>query len=691
MQVLTSVISENVKKISDVCIARDHLDSTSGGICYVESETIIDALALYVALISLYPPLNIDGKTVIISYSKYNMDMGEEQPITPDLQNATQPSTNTDADSLAKSSAKVQAENEFEYMQYYEYYKSYFAEQITAGNVITPPQDNQSSNSEAEAAQSVVQQMSTNNNVYDTECITIASDTEEKTHVADYLLPTTSYDYSEDQHFKKPIKFKPKRQDKITKTQRNLKKSTHILNKKLELFHRSNTISPEAPAPSTSLVATYLDFRKLICYLCNRRLKSKKALAKHAKFSIVHKQNLKLKKANAKKDKKGRKAKIFQPDRTKKRGEMYEDMEELTSSTYKPMESDGMLVTSTVPKSISSENITKHCYESRMKNEEGDSGSNESCNYVTKTIMLRNLDASITEVSVMQILTSVIPEVAIKVYAVYVVRDLQASTSGSICYLETGSILDALVLYDALTNLSPPLNIEGNTVITSFSKHNIDKVQEQSIGVDLLNATKPCRNTDVDSLARSSAKLIAENEFEYMQYYEYYKSYFMEQSTAGNSISPPHDNQVSNFEQEVAQSAIQQISTKENIYDTKHISLPSSTDCKTYPDLLEPETSYASSVVQQSNKPFRKHKSKHFKQKKQEKIKVSKKNLKYLKKWAIILNRNMKSAVNDAISPEEPTPSTSSVTEPTGSENVDNSLPKKMREIEDQDSDNDNQ
>lgn len=63
MTVLNSVIPELVKKISAVSIGRDPLTSTSRGICYLGTDSTVDALAIYGALTNLLTPLSIDGKT----------------------------------------------------------------------------------------------------------------------------------------------------------------------------------------------------------------------------------------------------------------------------------------------------------------------------------------------------------------------------------------------------------------------------------------------------------------------------------------------------------------------------------------------------------------------------------------------------------------------------------------------------
>ncbi|KAF5296911.1 hypothetical protein FQA39_LY12268 [Lamprigera yunnana] len=230
------------------------------------------------------------------------------------------------------------------------------------------------------------------------------------------------------------------------------------------------------------------------------------------------------------------------------------------------------------------------CHASRMESEEGGSGSDEICNYVTKTIMLRNLDALTTEDSVMQILTTVIPEVVKTVSGVCIGRDPLTSTSRGICYLGTDSTVDALALHGALTSISSPLIIDGKTVIMSYCKYNMGDTKnahEQAITAAFPNASQPSIYTlsDVDSLAEYSASRYAKSVMEYQQYYEYYKSYFTQQITAGNSITLQQDNQMdaANAAAAVAQSAILQMQANKNFYDTTHIIMPTGTDGKRYP------------------------------------------------------------------------------------------------------------
>lgn len=77
--------------------------------------------------------------------------------------------------------------------------------------------------------------------------------------------------------------------------------------------------------------------------------------------------------------------------------------------------------------------------------------------------MLRNLDALTTEDAVMSTLDQVIPDLVKKISAVTIGRDPLTSTSRGICYLGTESIVDAVALFSALSNLLTPLSIDGKT------------------------------------------------------------------------------------------------------------------------------------------------------------------------------------------------------------------------------------
>lgn len=230
------------------------------------------------------------------------------------------------------------------------------------------------------------------------------------------------------------------------------------------------------------------------------------------------------------------------------------------------------------------------CHASRMESEEGGSGSDEICSYATKTIMMRNLDALTTEDSVMAVLNSIVPDLVKSISAVCIGRDPLTSTSRGICYLGTESTLDALAIFGALNSSKTPLTIDGKTVILSYCKYNMGdtkKAYSQADHAIFPNAAVPSTYamTDVDSLAEYAARRYAKTPQEYMHYIEYYRGFFTQQISAGNSITLHQENQMdaANAAAAVAQSAIQQMNANKSYYDNTHMVVPNGTDGKKYP------------------------------------------------------------------------------------------------------------
>ncbi|KAG5881075.1 hypothetical protein JTB14_020405 [Gonioctena quinquepunctata] len=230
------------------------------------------------------------------------------------------------------------------------------------------------------------------------------------------------------------------------------------------------------------------------------------------------------------------------------------------------------------------------CHASRMESEEGGSGSDEICNYTTKTIMMRNLDALTAEDSVMTVLNTVIPDLVKSISAVCIGRDPQTSTSRGLCYLGTESTIDSLAIYGALNALKTPLSIDGKSVILSYCKYNMGntkKAYSQVYHDAFPNAAVPSTYAmaDVDCLAEYAARQYAKTPQEYMYYIEYYRNFFTQQISSGNSITL-QENQMdaANAAAAVAQSAIQQLNASKSYYDPDMaMTIPTGTDGKKYP------------------------------------------------------------------------------------------------------------
>lgn len=127
------------------------------------------------------------------------------------------------------------------------------------------------------------------------------------------------------------------------------------------------------------------------------------------------------------------------------------------------------------------------------------------------------------------------------------------------------------------------------TVTISYCKYNMGDtrdVYEQGASTAFPNAGQPSMYTlnDVDSLAEYSAGRYAKTAEEYQHYLEYYRTYFTQQISEGNTITLHQDNQMdsANAAAAVAQSAIQQIQASRSYYETNQVNLPSGTDNKRY-------------------------------------------------------------------------------------------------------------
>lgn len=214
MSLLTHVMPDLVRTISCVTIGRDPLTSTSRGICYLGTESTVDALAVYGALHSLQPPLAIDGKTVILSYCKYNMGDSKHVYAAPTREEhaaaafgatASVPTSYTlqDVQSLAEYAAARYAKTDSEYHVYLEYYQNYFTQQINAGHSITlnqqdhyhtkqqqqlpttneaanKPNQSDATNAAAALAQSAIRQMNATKTYLDSSHMVLPSGTDGK-------------------------------------------------------------------------------------------------------------------------------------------------------------------------------------------------------------------------------------------------------------------------------------------------------------------------------------------------------------------------------------------------------------------------------------------------------------------------------------------------------------------------------
>lgn len=207
---------------------------------------------------------------------------------------------------------------------------------------------------------------------------------------------------------------------------------------------------------------------------------------------------------------------------------------------------------------------------------------------------MRNLNVLTTEESVLSVLKTVTPQLVNLISTICIDRDSSSNSRGN-CYLCTESTDNLLVIYRALNSLASPLAIDGRTVILLLCccKYNMDgdgieraHLQAQNVACPNVSVTRNYSLADVKPLSEYAARCYATNESEYLQYLEYYHSYFTQQINDANSRTLYQENQMdaANASATVAQSAAIQQTMKTNKYCfNTYMNIPNGIDGKTYP------------------------------------------------------------------------------------------------------------
>ena len=119
--------------IKSVRIGRDPLTNISRGVCFVELDSVYDAMTLFNKLMSRPP--TIDGKQINISYCKLSNSQqpslggkGAATNWSGDAQPPAMPQTNDIAE-LAEYSASLYAKTPEEHEAYVQYYTQYYQQQ----------------------------------------------------------------------------------------------------------------------------------------------------------------------------------------------------------------------------------------------------------------------------------------------------------------------------------------------------------------------------------------------------------------------------------------------------------------------------------------------------------------------------------------------------------------------------------
>lgn len=127
-KVLTVLNKLNDRPIKAIRIGRDNLTNMSFGICYIDMNTLVDAISLHNTLLG-QPPI-IDDKLISVSYL-HTKTLTPTQAANTALAAAQwshqgkQPSE-AEIESMAEYSANLYAKDPSEKLYYLEYYRNYF-------------------------------------------------------------------------------------------------------------------------------------------------------------------------------------------------------------------------------------------------------------------------------------------------------------------------------------------------------------------------------------------------------------------------------------------------------------------------------------------------------------------------------------------------------------------------------------
>lgn len=149
--VLQSIKSLSSLPIRSVRIGRDPATNMSRGVCYLEMNSVVDAMYLHNALQTSCPV--VDGRTAIISYAKLDpLTLHSSAAISGQIANAAVAAAQwshqkaettqyklSDVPRLAEYSANLYATNPQEKAAYLAYYEDYYKKQINEGGNISLP------------------------------------------------------------------------------------------------------------------------------------------------------------------------------------------------------------------------------------------------------------------------------------------------------------------------------------------------------------------------------------------------------------------------------------------------------------------------------------------------------------------------------------------------------------------------
>ncbi|KAH8413194.1 hypothetical protein KR009_008744 [Drosophila setifemur] len=221
------------------------------------------------------------------------------------------------------------------------------------------------------------------------------------------------------------------------------------------------------------------------------------------------------------------------------------------------------------------------CNSSRAESENALSGAGEGIDEVsrilTKKIMLRNLDALTNEEGVLTALQEHLPDLAKTVSKVLISRDTLTHASRGICYLHFDTLVDSMNVYNGLTSLDPPLELDDRSVAISYCAdaetrktfpNDSSASASETGGGGSIAGVPPSGSTgnytlaDVPRLAEYSASLYSSNPAEHAHYVQYYTDYYTAEITKNNADAQLTE---ANSGAAVALSAMQRKQKKNNM------------------------------------------------------------------------------------------------------------------------------
>ncbi|CAG7664880.1 unnamed protein product [Allacma fusca] len=170
----------------------------------------------------------------------------------------------------------------------------------------------------------------------------------------------------------------------------------------------------------------------------------------------------------------------------------------------------------------------------------------ELSSHPTNTIILYNLDALTTEEGVLQAFKSRSSLASIPIRSVRIARESVTNLSRGMCYVETNNVADSIRLYTLLTQ--DTLTVDSREAGAAYSKPTSHSSVNSSVAATALAAAQWTNSgksqvydeETIEKMAQYSASLYAKTPEEHASYLTYYREYYRNQSSEGDTSKPGH-------------------------------------------------------------------------------------------------------------------------------------------------------